>query len=253
MRVRAAGIALLIVAASACQVARPGAEVSPQPSAARASPTASAAPTPTPSLSVTPQSAQCGQRITTDFILANDMTCTTDAFVINADNITLDLGGHTITGPGMGPQTWPNPQLDSVGVRAGGHTGVTVRHGTIDGFSTGVYFVDMVRSSIEDMQSQHNRYGFYIQASTGIAIRRSTAFANIYGLHLQESSNNVVQGNRLARQTYNSPGGYGIYLYRSDGNRIFENEIEDNINWGVWFSEAKGNAFFHNDIGGNNP
>jgi len=216
-------------------------------------PTVTADPTSAPSLAIAQREAKCGAEITGDFVLANDLKCAGDAFVIKVDNVVLDLNGHTLSGPGMGPQTWPNPQLDSVGVRVGGHTNVTVRNGTIDGFSTGVYFVDMVRSSIEGIYSQHNRYGFYIQASTGIAIRRSTAFANIYGLHLQESSNNVVQGNRLARQTYNSPGGYGIYLYRSDGNRIFENEIEDNINWGVWFSEAKGNTFFHNDVGGNNP
>ena len=253
MRVRAAGIALLIVAASACQVARPGAEVSPQPSAARASPTASAAPTPTPSLSATPQSAQCGQRITTDFILANDMTCATDAFVINADNITLDLGGHTITGPGMGPQTWPQPQLDSVGVRTGGHTGVTIRNGTISQFSTGIYFVDMEKSRIEDVTSERNRFGFYLLASKGNAIRRSTVVANIYGLHLQDANDNLIEGNNLIRQTYNSPGGFGIYLYRSTGNRIIENTIENNVNWGIWFSDAKGNTIFHNNVSGNSP
>ncbi len=237
MRIRAVCIAAL-AALVACQATGP---------------TVTADPTSAPSLAIAQREAKCGAEITGDFVLANDLKCAGDAFVIKVDNVVLDLNGHTLSGPGMGPQTWPNPQLDSVGVRVGGHTNVTVRNGTIDGFSTGVYFVDMVRSSIEGIYSQHNRYGFYIQASTGIAIRRSTAFANIYGLHLQESSNNVVQGNRLARQTYNSPGGYGIYLYRSDGNRIFENEIEDNINWGVWFSEAKGNTFFHNDVGGNNP
>src|SRR6266850_589827 len=237
MRIRAVCIAAL-AALVACQ---------------STGPIVTAVPTSAPSLAIAARDAKCAAEITGDFVLANDLKCAGDAFVIKVDNVVLDLNGHTLNGPGMGPQTWPNPQLDSVGVRVGGHTNVTVRDGTIDGFSTGVYFVDMIRSSIEGIYSQHNRYGFYIQASTGIAIRRSTAFANIYGLHLQESSNNVVQGNRLARQTYNSPGGYGIYLYRSDGNRIFENEIEDNINWGVWFSEAKGNAFFHNDIGGNNP
>jgi len=237
MRIRAVCIAAL-AALVACQ---------------STGPIVTAVPTSAPSLAIAAREAKCAAEITGDFVLANDLRCAGDAFVIKVDNVVLDLNGHTLNGPGMGPQTWPNPQLDSVGVRVGGHANVTVRNGTIDGFSTGVYFVDMVRSSIEGIYSQHNRYGFYIQASTGIAIRRSTAFANIYGLHLQESSNNVVQGNRLARQTYNSPGGYGIYLYRSDGNRIFENEIEDNINWGVWFSEAKGNTFFHNDIGGNNP
>jgi parallel beta-helix repeat protein len=256
MRVRAAGIALLVVAAVACQAGRPGAQASPTASssaATAASPTATAAPTPTPSLGVAPQSAQCGQRVTTDFVLAGDMTCTTDAFVINADNVTLDLGGHTITGPGMGPQTWPAPQLDTVGVRTGGHTNVTVRNGTISQFSTGIYFIDMEKSRIEDVKSERNRFGFYIHASNGNAIRRSTVVGNIYGLHLQDANDNIVEGNNLIRQTYNSPGGYGIYLYRSTGNRIFENTIENNVNWGIWFSDAKGNAIFHNNVSGNSP
>src|SRR5688500_2985634 len=139
MRVRAAGVALLLVTTAACAVPRPASDASPQPSAsppaAAASPTA--APTPTPSLSAAPQSAQCGQRIASDFVLANDLKCNGDAFIITADNITLDLGGRTITGPGMGPQTWPQPQLDSVGVRTGGHINVTARNGTISALYTG--------------------------------------------------------------------------------------------------------------------
>ncbi len=223
------------------------------PATAPAAPGAAASASSAPSLRIPAREAKCNTQITGDFVLANDMNCPGDAFVIHVDNVVLDLGGHTITGPGMGPQTWPNPQLDSVGVRVGGRTDVTIRNGKIDGFSTGIYFVDMVKSAIEDVTSQRNRYGFYIHASTGITVTRSTVFANIYGLHLQDSSNNVVQGNRLARQTYNSPGGYGIYLYRSDNNRVFENDIDTNINWGIWFSEAKGNTIFHNNVIDNHP
>jgi parallel beta-helix repeat protein len=254
MRAGAIGIALLLVAGVAC-TARPAAQASPPASASAGlvSPTATPAPTPTPSISAVPQTAQCGQRVTADFVLANDLTCTKDAFVINADNVTLDLGGHTLTGPGMGPQTWPQPQLDSVGVRTGGHTGVRIRNGTISQFSTGIYFVDMEKSSIEDVTSERNRYGFYFHASNGNAIRRSTVVANIYGLHLQDASDNLIEGNKLIRQTYNSPGGFGIYLYRGTRNRIVENTIENNVNWGLWFSDAKGNTIFHNNVSGNSP
>jgi len=255
MRVGAAGIALLVVAAMACQTVGPAAQASPSPSPSGAPVSASAtpAPTPTPALTVAPQSAQCGQRIATDFVLANDLRCSGDAFVINADNVTLDLGGRTITGPGMGPQTWPQPQLDSVGVRTGGHMNVTIRNGTISEFSTGIYFVDMEKSRIEDVTSQRNRYGFYIHASNGNTIRRSTVVGNIYGLHLQDANENLVEGNNLIRQTYNSPGGYGIYLYRSRDNRIVENTIENNVNWGLWFSDARNNAIFRNNVSGNSP
>jgi len=259
MRRRAAVLTVLAALLGACQSSAPPAsrpsDAAPSIPAfssstpAPASPAQSSAPT----LSISPREAKCNQPITESFVLANDMNCPGDAFVIHVDNVVLDLNGHTLTGPGMGPQTWPNPQLDSVGVRVGGHTNVTVRNGKIDSFSTGIYFIDMVTSSIENVSSTRNRYGFYIHASTGITIKDSTVQANIYGLHLQDSSNNLVQHNDLIRQTYNSPGGYGIYLYRSDGNRIVENTIENNINWGIWFSEAKDNLIFHNDVAGNSP
>jgi parallel beta-helix repeat protein len=256
MRVRAAGVALLIATAVACQPGGPATEASPTPTTSASAATSGSAtptPTPTPALTVASQTAQCGQRIVADFVLANDLKCSGDAFVINADNVTLDLGGRTITGPGMGPQTWPQPQLDSVGVRTGGHAGVTIRNGTISEFSTGIYFVDMEKSRIEDVTSQRNRYGFYIHASNGNEIRRSTVVGNIYGLHLQDANENVVEGNNLIRQTYNSPGGYGIYLYRSRNNRIVENTIEQNVNWGIWFSDAQNNSIFRNNVSGNSP
>jgi len=263
MRQGAIGLAVLAILATACQkpisdapgvTSVPGIAASPSPTApatstTRASATASVA----PSLAIAPREAKCNTQITGDFVLANDLSCAGDAFVIHVDDVVLDLNGHTLTGPGMGPQTWPNPQLDSVGVRVGGHKNVTVRGGKINSFSTGIYFVDMLASSIVNVASTQNRYGFYIHASTGITIKDSTVMANIYGLHLQDSSNNVVQGNKLMRQTYNSPGGYGIYLYRSDNNKIFENDIDTNINWGIWFSEAKGNSIFHNNVIDNHP
>jgi parallel beta-helix repeat protein len=192
-------------------------------------------------------------RVSESFTLANDMTCTGDGMVVVADNITVDLGGHTLTGPGMGPQTWPLPQLDSVGVRVGGHTGVTIRNGKTTAFSTGIYFIDMVSSSIASVTTLRNRFGFYIHASQKITVKDSDVEFNIYGLHLQNSDDCVLVNNVLARQTYNSPGGYGLYLYASSRNRVTDNTIDSNINWGIWFSDAKENVIFHNNVVGNNP
>ena len=192
-------------------------------------------------------------RVTESFTLANDLTCTGDGMVVVSDNITVDLGGHTLTGPGMGPQTWPLPQLDSVGVRVGGHTGVTIRDGKTTAFSTGIYFIDMVSSSIESVTTLRNRFGFYIHASQKITVKDSDVEFNIYGLHLQNSDDCVLTNNLLARQTYNSPGGYGLYLYASSRNRVTDNTIDSNINWGIWFSDAKENVIFHNNVVGNNP
>ena len=191
--------------------------------------------------------------ITSDFTLANDLTCDKDALIAGADNITIDLGGKTLKGPGMGPQTWPAPQLDSVGVRVQGRSGVTVKNGSTTDFSTGVYF-DQVRGSvIEGIRTERNRYGLYIHYTNGSTIRKNYVAANIYGLHLQNANDNLVQGNQLVRQTYNSPGGYGIYLFASERNKIIENDIENNVNWGIWFSEARNNVTYHNNVAGNRP
>ena len=210
-------------------------------------------PAPPPTQTYPTREGTCAMRVSESFTLANDMTCQGDGMVVVSDNVTIDLGGHTLTGPGMGPQTWPLPQLDSVGVRVGGHTGVTIRNGKTTAFSTGIYFIDMVSSSIENVTTLRNRFGFYIHASQKITVKDSDVEFNIYGLHLQNSDDCVLANNLLARQTYNSPGGYGLYLYASSRNRVTDNTIDSNINWGIWFSDAKENVIFHNNVVGNNP
>src|SRR5438105_1519814 len=241
---------LALIAAVACQAAQvPG----PSPSSSASAASGSATPAPTPTQSYPSREGTCAMRVTESFTLANDLTCTGDGMVVVSDNITVDLGGHTLTGPGMGPQTWPLPQLDSVGVRVGGHTGVTIRNGKTTAFSTGIYFIDMVLSSIESVTTLRNRFGFYIHASQKITVKDSDVEFNIYGLHLQNSDDCVLTNNLLARQTYNSPGGYGLYLYASSRNRVTDNTIDSNINWGIWFSDAKENVIFHNNVVGNNP
>src|SRR5437667_9799322 len=245
---------LALVAAVACQAAQtPGPQPSTNPGASSVAASASAAPAASPTQSFRTREGACAMRVSESFTLANDMNCTGDGVVIVSDNITVDLGGHTLTGPGMGPQTWPLPQLDSVGVRVGGHTGVVVRNGKTTGFSTGVYFVDETASTIENVTTERNRFGFYIHASNKNVVKNSDVEFNIYGLHLQNSDDNLLQGNLLARQTYNSPGGYGLYMYASARNRVIENTIDSNINWGIWFSEAKENVVFHNNVIGNSP
>ena len=242
---------LVLLGAVACQAAQtPGPQSASAPGAAAS---ASSTPAPTPTQSYPSRQGMCAMRVSESFTLANDMSCSGDGMVIVSDNVTVDLGGHTLTGPGMGPQTWPLPQLDSVGVRVGGHTGVTVRNGKTQAFSTGIYFIDMAQSSIESVTTLRNRFGFYIHASKKITVKDSDVEANIYGLHLQNSDDCVLVNNLLARQTYNSPGGYGLYLYASSRNRVTDNTIDSNVNWGIWFSDAKENVIFHNNVVGNNP
>src|SRR3954452_19850350 len=72
----------------------------------------------------------CGAVVTKSTTLQRNLTnCPGDGLVIGADNLTLDLGGHTIDGPAV-PAT--------AGIRLAGHHGVTVQRGALKEFGNGV-------------------------------------------------------------------------------------------------------------------
>jgi parallel beta-helix repeat protein len=91
-----------------------------------------------------PVTVSCGQTLTHSVKLANDLTnCPDDGLVIGADNITVDLNGHTIDGVvgktfdcevGPGPE---EPSGDGIQDDAG-YDGVTIKGGTVQQFVNGV-------------------------------------------------------------------------------------------------------------------
>jgi copper-binding protein NosD len=77
----------------------------------------------------------CGDKITQDTIVENDIVCTDPAaigLVIGADNITVRFRGHSITGAGALGQGSAGIATDVE------HTGVMVRDAHIDGFDSGI-------------------------------------------------------------------------------------------------------------------
>jgi len=66
----------------------------------------------------------CGDRITTDTMLDSDLVnCPDNGIVIGADNITLDLNGHTIDGDGTLVDPCPEGETCDVGVdNSAGHS-----------------------------------------------------------------------------------------------------------------------------------
>ncbi|MFW5704708.1 MAG: hypothetical protein ACOCXG_02590 [Nanoarchaeota archaeon] len=66
------------------------------------------------------------------YVVTQDITATGNCFSILADNIILDLNGHTLTGPGS-----------NRGVLFGGsRVGVTIKNGVINNFDSGIYSYD---------------------------------------------------------------------------------------------------------------
>ncbi len=195
----------------------------------------------------------CGAVVRESLVLANDLTCPGDALTVGADGITLDLGGHTLTGPGPGSPTWPHPNLKSSGVKVADHSNVTVRDGTILKFSSGVYLDGSHGSTIEEITARGNYYGIYLSNGSENRVKRVTVEGNDYGLTIYRADRNRIVDNDASRQRHFSPGGYGIYMYGSHQNLIVGNTFAHNVNWGIWMSESSDNVFYHNNVIDNHP
>jgi len=89
---------------------------------------------PAGSLANTGAEIVCGQMISQDTVLTQDLVCpsgTMFAIIIGASGITLDLGGYTISG-----------QAPGIGVYADGYGGFTIRNGAVEGFNDAVFLTN---------------------------------------------------------------------------------------------------------------
>src|SRR4051812_33482003 len=72
---------------------------------------------------------KCGATVTSSVVLSADLTrCPDFGLRIAADDVTVDLNGHTIAGVGIGH-----------GVLIDSRRRVTVKHGTVRAFRIGVF------------------------------------------------------------------------------------------------------------------
>ncbi len=184
----------------------------------------------------------CGDSIASSIVMTHDLNCTTgyQALEIVADNVTIDMNGHKISGT-----------RSLSGISVSNHYNITIKNGVISGFWVGVnsfksYLVDIdsvtfynlgtgviLNSTNKSMVSHSNFY--YIDAQ-GVFILRNkfgtTASDNIIfknqfyknrvGIEAcgEKSNNNQINSNFLWKTT-----DYGISLKTSHSNLITDNTI----------------------------
>jgi parallel beta-helix repeat protein len=150
-------------------------------------------------------SLACGAEITRDTTLDGDLVCARGpALVITADNVTLDLGGHTVSGNPQGVVRGP-------GIVLRGVSGATVRNGTVEHFDAGVVVEGGSDNVVERLTVQDN---------VGLP---DGDFGD--GIVLNNSRGNRVRANVVLR---NGPFS-GISLGpRAEGNEIRDNRVSDN-------------------------
>lgn len=160
----------------------------------------------------------CGDTITQDTKLDSDLICAgdegnagqagPDALEIGAEGVTLDLGGHTISGPGAG----------SVGVRAYGDD-FTIRRGTIRGFALGVD-APAEGSDMRRLAITNNVTGIVIGGFDVVVRNNLFADNSDFGLHLSDAHVVRVTGNDALRNA-----GDGIHF----GGEVSRSVAEGNF------------------------
>jgi parallel beta-helix repeat protein len=208
----------------------------------------------------------CGDTITHDTVLHHDLTnCPSNGIVIGADNITLHLNGHHITGNGKPVSSCPENQACDIGLVNDGHDDITLKDGSLRRFDSGVVvggasrnrvihisssknvffgFVmfDLSRSLIRDSSGSGNLApegdGLGLFGTHGIHVLHNTFRRNAQiGIHVADSTHNLIKGNDFSSRTSD----FGVLI---DGNR---NRVSRNhcVNNGACVLVATGN---HNEI-----
>jgi parallel beta-helix repeat protein len=192
----------------------------------------------------------CGDTITADTTLDNDLlNCPNNGIVIGADDITVDLNGHLIDGDGTQFAGCPEGEPCDLGVFNDGHDGVTVRHGSVRQFAVGALVFSARHNRVLDVSSKKNvLFGFVLTDSARSLVRNSSGNRNPapdgdglglfgshhirilhnsfrrngLGIHVDDSTHNLIKRNRISRNA-----GFGIFL-QGDRNRVRRNRCRRN-------------------------
>lgn len=150
----------------------------------------------------------CGAEIAEDTTLRADLVCGVGpALVVVADGVVLDLGGHTVAGPDVGPE--------SAGIVLRGVRGVTVRNGTVQGFHAGVVIDGGAANVVENLTVQDNIGFHHGDLGDGIVINGSCENRIVA---------NVVRRNGPFSGISLGPGAQANEIV---GNTVVDNDMSD--------------------------
>jgi parallel beta-helix repeat protein len=190
-----------------------------------------------------PAAVRCGQELLESTLVTNDLSeCPGDGLVIGDERITVDLGGHTIDGVGLG-----------TGVRNNGYDSVTVRNGTVQEFDFGVQLLpETDRNLVEGLSLRQNQLAAIQLSDTGTTdagneVRANSIDQNGEGIALiKGATGTLVTGNTI---TLNN--GPGLRVSQSDRNRLDGNSVSGSGDLGVDLEQASDNTVVGNSVSSN--
>jgi parallel beta-helix repeat protein len=158
---------------------------------------------------------ECGDVVREDTVLDRDLgPCSGNGLEIDADDVTLDLNGHRLLGPGLAGR-------GPIGIRIEKQKGVRIKNGVIAGFHVGIYLSETNESRIGDdaevtpttLRVEHNRGGIWIR---------------------DDSSRNDVVNVQVQDNT--DLGGIWVTGSGNEFNRFMRNQVVRNGGAGISFS-----------------
>jgi parallel beta-helix repeat protein len=205
-------------------------------------------------LAATPALAEhvhCGDVVTHDTTLDSDLIdCAGDGVVIGANDITLDLNGHTVRGDETG--------LDEGIDNSAGFDGLSVRGpGIVEHFETGILLENSSGSDIRSVTTQENHDdGIHLSHTENSDVVDNVTFGNGHegegdvlavgcGIALSDSTANRLVRNQTASPMLRGNRGSGICLADSDLNGIDRNSTWGNL-IGIFLVASNGNRLERN-------
>ena len=195
----------------------------------------------------------CGDAITTDTTLGGDLVaCPNNGIVIGADDITLDLNGHTIGGDGELEEACADDQFCDVGVVNDGHSRVTIKGGPVREFGLAVLVLGASDNRLLDLSATNSIFsGVVIADSARVQLERSAIVAN--GLHTDEGGVALFASSqgRIAHNSISGNGDTGIFALEANDTVFERNELSDNPEAGMLLEESNRNVFDRNRLSRN--
>jgi parallel beta-helix repeat protein len=171
----------------------------------------------------------CGQVITRSTTLTRDVgPCPADGIIIGADDIRLNLNGHTVSGdPGVGDGNAAGIRVPfKTGVKITGHPGKSGKTGTVTGFDAGVFVNGGSKNTVENLVARDNIGPGPDEEEGPLAPGAPSNDAVLSdGIVLFHSAENRILNNLV---THNGPyDGIGVLGVDSNGNLIQGNTVEE--------------------------
>ena len=196
-----------------------------------------------PAAARNPIAAHCGDVVTQSIKLTDDLAgCPADGLIIGADNIAVDLNGHTLSAADGNSAT---------GILADGHRRIRVSNGTVTGFSSGIFLRGASESRIAGVRLSHNSdFGILLVESQTVELHANLVShgdpaAADTGIQLFRSNQNEIEGNILFGL------GDGVSLAQSNDNRVESNSSSRNGSGVGVFDGSSHNRIEHNLVNDN--